>query len=103
MERYTEQLLSTQQSLGRDTYSIRKCKSNLALGKGPALVAAENVYLNDHMDNRIQAVTKDQFYQPIDSRNRLSINWYPDFKKSESIHKTSMETLYFFISEHLRI
>ena len=64
-------------------WDVRKFKSNFALEKGPALVAAENVYLNDHIDNRIQTVTKDQFYQPIDSRNRLSINWYPDNKKSE--------------------
>ena len=71
------------QYLGCNTYSISKCKSNLALCKGPALVVAENVYLNDHIDNRIQAITKDQFYQPIDSRNRLSIIWYPDNKKSE--------------------
>ena len=65
MERYTEGLLSIQQSLGRDTYSIRKCKSNLALGKGPALVAAKNVYLNNHIDNRIHAMTRDQFFQQI--------------------------------------
>ena len=71
------------QSYESDTYSIRKCKSNLALGNGPALVAATNVYLNNHIDNRIQAMTRDQFYQPIDSRNRLSIIWYPDNKKSE--------------------
>ena len=77
MERYTERLLSMQQSLGRETYAIRKCKSNLALGKGPVLVAADN------FDNKIYSVPKDKFYQPVDSRNRLSINWDPDSKKSE--------------------
>ena len=77
MERYTERLLSTQQSLGRETYPIKKCKSNLAFGKGPALVAADN------FDNKIYAATKDQFYQTSESRNRLSINWNPDNKGSE--------------------
>ena len=54
-----------------------RSKSNLTFGIGPALVAADN------FDNKIYAVTKDQFYTPLDSRNRLSINWDPDSRKSE--------------------
>ena len=72
VERYTDRLISLQQSLGRDTYPIRKCKNTLGLGQGPPVVASDN------FDNKIYSVTKDIFYKPIDSRNRLSINWNPD-------------------------
>ena len=71
-EQIAENLISTQQALGRETYPVVKCKAKLALGRGPPLVAADN------FGNKIYAVTKDQFYKPIDSRNRLSINWNPD-------------------------
>lgn len=72
VERQAQELLAIQQSLGRETYPIQQCKDALNLGKGAPVVASDGNY-----DNRVYSVTKDIFYKPIDSRNRLSINWDP--------------------------
>ena len=37
----------------------------------------------DNFDNKIYAQAKDTYYRPVDSRNRLSINWNPDDKTME--------------------
>ena len=37
----------------------------------------------DNFDNKIYAQAKDTYYKPVDSRNRLSINWNPDDKTME--------------------
>ena len=34
----------------------------------------------DNFDNKIFAQMKDIHYKPVDSRNRLSLNWNPDIK-----------------------
>lgn len=71
VERYTEQVLSAQQSRGRETYPVRKSRAGLSLGYGAPLVASDN------FDNKIFCKTKDIFYRVEDSRNRMSINWDP--------------------------
>ena len=79
MERHTENLISIQQSLGRETYPIRKCKNTLAFGVGPHLVASDGNY-----GNRICAKPFDlSLYHPEDGRNRLSINWNPGVIQSD--------------------
>ena len=70
-EQFTEKVISTQRSLGRDPYPIRNLANSLCLGKGPPLVASDN------FDNKLFCVPKDIFYKPEDSRTRLSINWNP--------------------------
>lgn len=72
VERQAQDILAIQQSLGRETYPIQQRKDALNLGKGAPAVASDGNY-----DNRVYSVTKDIFYKPIDSRNRLSINWDP--------------------------
>ena len=76
-EVFAENVITQQKARGRDTYPIRKLKTTLNLGKGPAIMALDN------FDNKIYAQAKDTYYRPVDSRNRLSINWNPDDKTME--------------------
>ena len=76
-EVFAENVITQQKARHRDTYPIRKLKTALNLGKGPAIMAMDN------FDNKIYAQTKDPYYKPVDSRNRLSINWNPDNKTME--------------------
>jgi hypothetical protein len=68
-ERYTEAVLHTQVGRGNSTYAIQKAKSRMGLGKGPPLVASDASGIRTHH------VTKNVFYKPEHSRERLSITW----------------------------
>ena len=76
-EKYAEDLIYKEQSMLRDTYPMRKAKVQMNLGKGAVIQALDN------FDNKIYTQMKDIHYKPVDSRNRLSINWNPDDRTIE--------------------
>ena len=76
-EKYAEDLIFKEQSMLRDTYPMRKAKVQMNLGKGAVIQALDN------FDNKIYTQMRDIHYKPVDSRNRLSINWNPDDRTIE--------------------
>ena len=76
-EKHAEDLIFEEKARGRDTYPMRKAKVAMNLGRGAAIMNMDN------FDHKIYANMTDIYYKPIDSRNRLSINWNPDDKSRE--------------------
>ena len=71
LEEYAERLVADQLKRGHKVYPIQKAKEKLGFeSQGrPVLIAS------DASKIRIHPQTKDMFYKPQDSRDRLSINW----------------------------
>jgi hypothetical protein len=68
-ERYTEDLVHNQVARGHNVYPIRKAKSKMGLGMGPPLIASDASGIRHHHQ------TKNIYYKPEHSRERLSITW----------------------------
>ena len=71
LEEYAERLVATQMKRRHNVYPIQKAKEKLGFeSQGrPVLLAS------DASKIRIHPQTKDMFYKPEHSRDRLSINW----------------------------
>ena len=71
LEVYAENLIQTQKNRGRNVYPVQKAKEKLGFEAqgNPVLIAS------DASKIRIHPQTKDMFYRPAQSRERMSINW----------------------------